>query len=229
MYLQSTQNFLFGYIYKRKLNIKIKNSALAKSEKLAFIYTLRFIHKTVTYNLKKRILILFLTILSACKQESKIENPNRIWTDTELTELNSIASEFDQILTTEYKTDSEKKAYLEYSNNVFQNQIVPNLNGMEKLGSDLKKFVVFDKIWWKYTDSSSEHFNLKTDSNYIKYLTKIGKQSDFINGYADRLNAASDLQPSVIAGFAKNIENINLIDKNNRLIFAIHYLTLINR
>lgn len=50
MYLQSTPNFIFGYIYKRKLNIKIKNSARAKSEKLASIYTLRFIHKTVVHN-----------------------------------------------------------------------------------------------------------------------------------------------------------------------------------
>ncbi|PNW25808.1 hypothetical protein [Formosa algae] len=179
--------------------------------------------------MKKHILILFLTILSACKQESKIENPNGIWTEPELTELNSIVSEFDQILTTEYKTDSEKKAYLEYSNKVFQNQIVPNLNGMEKLSSDLKKFVVFDKIWWKYTDSNFEHFNLKNDSNYQKYLNEIGKKSDFIKDYADRFNVASDLQPSVVSGFAKNIENIDLNDKNYRLIFAIHYLTLINR
>ncbi len=187
------------------------------------------VYTHVTYNLKKRILILFLTILSACKQESKIDNFNGIWTEPELSELNSIVSEFDQILTTEYKTDSENKAYLEYSNNVLQNQIVPNLNGMEKLSSDLKKFVVFDKIWWIYTDSNSEHFNLKTNSNYIKYLTEIGKKSDFIKNYADQLNQANDLLPSVVAGFSKNIENIDLTDKNNRLIFAIHYLTLINR
>ena len=179
--------------------------------------------------MKKLILILFLIIISACKQESKIENPNRIWTEPELTQLNSIVSEFDKILTTEYKTDSVKKAYLEYSNSVFQNQILPNLNGMKKLSSDLKKFVVFDKIWWKYTNSNTEHFDLKTDSNYEKYLTEIGKKSDFIKDYADLFNAAGDIQPSVIGGFAKNIENIDLNNKNNRLIFAIHYLTLTNR
>jgi len=179
--------------------------------------------------LKKRILILFLTIFSACKQQIEIQNPNGIWTETELTELNTIVSEFDKILTTEFKTDSKKEAYLEYSNYVFQNNITPILNGMEILSSDLKKFVVFDKIWWKYTDSYSEHFNLKTNSNYIKYLIRIGKQSDFINGYAGQLNQASDIQPSVVSGFAKNIESIDLTDKNNRLIFAIHYLTLINR
>ena len=179
--------------------------------------------------MKKRILILFLIILSACKQESEIQNPDGIWTETELTELNTIVSEFDQILTAEYKTDSKKKAYLEYSNYVFQNDIIPILNGMEKLSSDLKKFVVFDKIWWKYTDSNSEYFNLNTDSNYQIYLTEIGKTSDFIKDYTDRFNSASDIQPSVIAGFSKNIENLDLTDKNIRLIFAIHYLTLLNR
>ena len=183
----------------------------------------------VTYNLKRRILIIFLIILSACKQESEIQNPNGIWTETELTELNTIVSDFDQILTDEYKTVTEKKAYLKYSNYVSQNNIIPILNGMEKLSSDLKKFVVFDKIWWKYTNSNSEHFNLKTDSNYQKYLTEIGKTSDFIKDYANRFNSASDLQPSVVAGFSKNIENIDLTNKNNRLIFAIHYLTLLNR
>ena len=60
-------------------------------------------------------------------------------------------------------------------------------------------------------------------------MTKIGEKNDFINVYADRLNAASDLLPSVIAGFSKNIDRIDLTNKNNRLIFAIHYLTLINR
>ena len=179
--------------------------------------------------MKKKFLILFLIILSACKKESNIQNPNGIWTESELNELNTIVSEFDKILTAEYKTDSEIKAYSEYSDYVFQNNFTPILNGMENLSSDLKKFEVFDKIWWKYQNTGSEHFNFKTNSNYIRYLTKIGEKNDFINVYADRLNAASDLLPSVIAGFSKNIDRIDLTNKNNRLIFAIHYLTLINR
>ena len=60
-------------------------------------------------------------------------------------------------------------------------------------------------------------------------MTGFKKQSGFINDYAASVNAIGDLQPSVVAGFAKNIKNIDLTDRNNRLIFAIHYLTLINR
>lgn len=179
--------------------------------------------------MKRRTLIILLIILSACRQESKIENLNEIWTETELMELNSIVSRFDRILTTEYKTDSEKKAYSEYSNYVFQNNITPVLNGMEKLSSDLKKFIVFDKIWWEYKDSNTNHFNLTPDSNYQKYLMKIGKTSEFINDYVERFKMVNDLHPSLVSGFAKNIESVDLTDKNNRLIFAIHYLTLINR
>jgi hypothetical protein len=179
--------------------------------------------------MKERIIILFLIILSACKQESNIENPNEIWTEPELAELNFIVMEFDSILTSEYETDSPKNAYLNYSEDVFQNNAIPVLNGMEKLSSDLKKFEVFDKIWWKYTDSNLERINLKADSNYQKYLSELGKKSDFINDYADHFNAANDILPSAIAGFAKNIEEIDLADKNNRLVFAIHYLTLMNR
>ena len=178
--------------------------------------------------MKKRALILFLTIFSACKQENEIKNPNGIWTESELVELNAIVSEFDRILTTNYKTSSVKKAYLDYSNYVIQNNITPILNGMEELSSELKKFTVFDKIWWKYSDSTNEYFTLIGASNYQKYLNEIGKTSTIINGYAESIDAANDINPSVISGFAYNIENIDLTDKNNRLIFAIHCLTLIN-
>ena len=179
--------------------------------------------------MKKQILLIFLTIFSACEQQSKIENPNGIWSDKELAELDKIVYNFDEILTNKYRANSIENAYLEYSNFVSENNMTPILPGMEKLSTDLKEFVVFDKIWWKFTDSSTESFNLKTDSNYIKYLTEVKKQSDFINDYAASVNAIGDLQPSVVAGFAKNIKNIDLTDRNNRLIFAIHYLTLINR
>lgn len=168
-------------------------------------------------------------MLSACGQESSIKNPDGIWTKVELEELNFIVSEFDKILMTEYKTKSIKQAYLGYSSYVFQNNATPILDGMEKLSADLKKFVVFEKIWWKYTRQNSNHFNLKGQSSYLKYLSELGESSDFINHYADQIDATSDIQPSVVAGFAKNIGSIDLTNKNNRLIFAIHYLTIINR
>ena len=181
--------------------------------------------------MKKLTLIILIIIFSACKQENKIENPGGIWTESEIEELNSMIMEFDRILTDEYQTYSIKIGYLEYSNYVFENNITPILSGMENLSSDLKKSQVFNKIWRKFNDSylNEERFELKPKSEYHKYLTHLGKKSEFLNDYTKRFELAEDIQPSVIAGFSKNIKEINLNDKNNRLVFAVHYLTLINR
>ena len=50
--LAKTAKFLNLAFKIDKLKTKYKNSARAKSEKLATIYTLRFIHKTVAINIE---------------------------------------------------------------------------------------------------------------------------------------------------------------------------------
>jgi hypothetical protein len=183
----------------------------------------------------KRITGILMTILLliSCtnSEEYEIENPNGIWTDSELVELNSLVSEFDRILISEYKSESEIKAYEEFSKKVFNEMAIPDLKEYTKLNSDLKKLNVFDKIWRNFTDSitNKKHFDLKYNSKYQEYLKHIGGKSEFINGYADNFEKSGDITPSVVAGFSRNIKEIDLNNKNNRLIFTIHYLTLINR
>ncbi|KJD34731.1 hypothetical protein PK35_02955 [Tamlana nanhaiensis] len=184
--------------------------------------------------MKKTIGILMtILLLISCANSDKyeIENPNGIWTDSELVELNSLVSEFDRILISEYKSESEIKAYEEFSKKVFNDMVIPDLKEYTELNSDLKKLKVFDKIWRNFTDSitNKKRFDLKYNSKYQEYLKHVGQKSEFIKVYAERFESAGDIVPSVVAGFAKNIEDIDLSDKNNRLIFTIHYLTLINR
>ena len=185
--------------------------------------------RNVAHNLKKLLNILILTLIFACQSEMEIYNPNGIWTEPELAELNQLVTEFDEILTAEYNTNSEKEAYLKYSKDVFQTNTIPVLNGMENLNSNVKNFEVFKNIWRKNSNSETKNYNLKPNSKYQKYLERIGEKSDYIKKYADHLKATNDISPSIIAGFSKNIDNIDLSDKNNRLVFAIHYLTLLNR
>ncbi|WP_405202159.1 hypothetical protein [Dokdonia sp. LLG6352-1] len=174
--------------------------------------------------------ILFLTSCVNSK-ESEIENPNEIWTESELVELNSLVAEFDRILISEYKSESKTKAYVEFSNSVFNDMAIPDLKEYDKISSDAKKLKVFDKIWQTNTDSitNKDYFNLKYNSNYQKYLKAIGENSELIKDYADKFENWGDIAPSVIGGYSRNIEKIDLNNKTNRLIFAIHYITLINR
>lgn len=182
--------------------------------------------------MKKRILIIFLITISACKQEKEIINPNKVWTELEIVELNTLVNEFDDILTEEFQTSSVESAYSQYSDFFLKNiNSVPHFKRVESLNLKIYGMEVFDKIWIsnKTPESSKEYVSLKMNSTYMTYLKKVGNSSNFIKSYTNNLEVANDIQPSVIAGFAKNIKEINLSDKNNRLIFVIHYLTLMNR
>ena len=190
----------------------------------------------VANNLKKAIIILILTIFSACEKPTEIENPNGIFTQSDINELNLIITEFDNILKKEYSTNNTEEAYLDYSKEFWRNLseeqtgYIPIPNGMELLGKKVQNLKVFDKIWsiWKDKSKDNEVYNIGPKP-YLTYLKARGKKSDFIKGYAESLSAAGDIMPSVMAGFARNIGNLDLKNKNNRLIFAVHYLTLINR
>ena len=174
--------------------------------------------------------ILFLTSCVNSK-ESEIENPNGIWTEPELVELNSLVSEFDQILISEYKSESITKAYVEFSNSALNDMAIPDLIGYDKINSVAKNLKIFDKIWKKHTDSitNKNHFSLKYNSNYQKYLKGVGENSEMIKDYADKFEYTGDIAPSVVAFLLQNIEKIDLNNKTTRLILTIHYITLINR
>ena len=186
--------------------------------------------------MKKTFLLIILTIFSACEKPTEIENPNGIFTESDIHDLNWIVTEFDQILKTEYDTNNVEMAYFNYSkefwNSLYAEQTgsIAIPHGMKSLGTKVQSLKVFDKIWstWKDKSRVAEVYNIG-QKPYLAYLKTRGSKSDFIKGYAESLSSSGDITPSVIAGFAKNIENIDLKDKNNRLIIAIHYLTLINR
>lgn len=186
--------------------------------------------------MKKTILILILTIFSACEKPAEIENPNGIFTKSDISDLNWIITEFDKILESEYQTNVVEKAYKDYSSEVWkglseeQPAYIPIPNGIDSLTRKVKKLAVFPKIWstWKGKPEDSEVYNIGQEP-YLTYLKELGNKSDFIKDYAQRLSNSKDIMPSVVAGFAKNIDNINLKDKNSRLLFAVHYLTLFTR
>ena len=186
--------------------------------------------------MKTTVLILILTILSACEKQTEIKNPNRIFTDSDIADLNWIIQEFDNILKIEYKTNITEKAYRQYSNAVWrglseeQPPYIPIPRGIDSLTLKVKKLGVFQKIWstWKGKPQESEVYNIGQEP-YLTYLKKLGRKSDLIKDYAQSLSNSKDIMPSVVFGFAKNVENIDLKDKNNRLIFTVHYLTIFTR
>lgn len=156
---------------------------------------------------------------------------NEIFSEIEFEELNSLLQDFDNILLEEYDTYSTKVAYWEFSQRIAKNNSIPTIKGIDSLGLSVMEYKVFDKIWWKYknTELNTIKYNFADKSIYLKYLKLVGKNSDFIKNYTEIIESTNDLVPSIIYGFAKNIKKTDLENENVRLIFAIHYLTVLNR
>lgn len=171
--------------------------------------------------------------MSSCKSSKllEIDNTNKIWSDNELIELNSIISEFENVLMIEYKTQSEKEAYKQFSKFVVTNGFYPEIENYEDLFSKVKDFEVFHKIWQLQIVSKTQknHFKLKYNSSYQEYLESFGEKSEFIRMYADKFEYTGGISPSENAYILQNIDSIDLNNKNIRLILAIHNITLINR
>lgn len=171
-------------------------------------------------------------VLYNYKNTSSIENTDKIWSDSELVELNEIVLGFDQALISQFNSSSIETVYLKYSEYFFQNiNSVPVSEELLNLCSRIKQFEIFEKIWVKHHDNKTITLNLGYGDNspYMKYLQNISSRSSFLRSYYKNINVSKDIQPSIIAGFSKNNSELNMSDINNRLIFAIHYLTLILR
>ncbi len=181
--------------------------------------------------MKKAVLLLIIIALFSCNEEQKLKNTNGLFSKIEFQELNLLLHDFDSILIEEYNTSSIKNAYSEFSKYVLKNNTIPSNSKIDSLGKSVIKYNVFDKIWWSYKSSNSDKlkYNLASQSNYLKYLKLIGEQFDFIKEYTNIIESTSDITPSLAFGFAKNIQLNDFENENIRLIFAIHYLTLLNR
>ncbi len=174
------------------------------------------------------ILILILTC-SCCKKDVGISSPNGIFTTAEQAELGVLVNRVDADLMLKYQTKSPQEAYQLYSQEMFAGKN-PGIQIFKDLGKDLANLTVFNKIWFTNTyPDNTPYFVLRCNTQYMEYLKAIAVNDSFIHDYANKLETACDLQPSVIANFAQNISQLDLTNKNNRLVFVVHYTTIFNR
>jgi len=178
--------------------------------------------------MKKILIILILTFNFGFGQE-KIDNPDNLFTNSEINDLDRIVNTFDKIIMNEFKTDSKKEAYLSFSEFAFNNNEFRIFKGFEELNAQLPYLKVFDEVWVKLNDKKWPNLNYNKDGKYLKYLMFLGQHSEIIKNYQERFKIINDIQPSVVGGIKKNMELFNYGNKNDRLFLTIHFFTLLNR
>lgn len=97
------------------------------------------------------------------------------------------------------------------------------------------KETTFDKIWY-YSLSFKDNYKdttkvlmLKSTSSYMDFIKDAGKKNTHINKYYKLFMSSEDLSASVISYIINNYDKFNLMDEKERLILAIHYMTISER
>lgn len=176
-------------------------------------------------------IILGLTV--ACeKEEVQIKDYCNCFTLTEVAELELLVTKFDSLLLTKYNEESVLRAYLIFSdsifNNVYERNTLEDFKSLESVYSKIINFQVAKKIWWRsFNDNSKINYN--SENPYNSYLHELGKNNDLIYEYWETISAVDDIPPSLILLISKNAEKLNFNDRNHRLMLAVHYLVLYNR
>lgn len=181
-----------------------------------------------------KVVILFVLCFvgNSCINKQKLKNPDSLFSEQELSELNSLVCEFDELLIKKYDSKDAASAYLKYSKHNWdklkENSSIAYLREIDTLYYEVIDFQICNQIWEIDTLNRSIKY-FKTKGKYFEFLKLIGKEYEIINKYVIEVSEMGDISPNLITMFAAEIELDALRSKNVRLIFAIHYLTLYQR
>jgi len=175
----------------------------------------------------KRDIVLFLVFLLilSCNDKNIALSKNEVKFDIE---AQNYYKKFDRILILKYGNDLDRfdNFSKDFITALKENIRPPLYTQISKLLSCDKDNINFSTIWIKYQNHCFINMN---DGSYFNTLKVLSKNNRFIKNYVDlSKNYGTVHMPSIIASFASESNNINFHNKNNRIIFAIHYITIYN-
>lgn len=141
------------------------------------------------------------------------------------------------------KEKEVSKAYFNYFDSisdleVFENIIISksgNWSKAELLLEELKLNGVFNEIWKydyeydsKFTDTLYIRLSYNLQGKYFELLKLKGNKYAYIFDYVNSIENCHCIPPSSITNFLKNnYKKTNFRKESNRLIWAIHYITVL--
>jgi len=98
----------------------------------------------------------------------------------------------------------------------------------------LKNQEIFNEIWkfsneydYKSNDTISLRLNINLQGKYFILLESLGKDDDFMKQYCSSMQASGNINPALIASVIKHYKDVNFQRDINRLIWAVHYITIL--
>ncbi len=190
--------------------------------------------------------MLIITVFLGCSRtnvnEMKLQD-NKIlknyFNDNEILELSDIVTFFDSKVQESYSKKTLNDCYKSYFANfetVFKEKgIQIDTVGYRELLNSLDT-KVFDNIWGyaqghlrksnTVSYEKQKHLELNVNGKYFKFLSEYSKKNKDLSVYVSSIKTTSCIAPVSIADFLTNYKKFDFNNELNRLIFAVHFITL---
>ena len=171
-------------------------------------------------------------------------NVNKIFNKEEISDLNMIVKFFNDNLVKNKNGQDINQFYHEYFKKVNTSESLENLrthiglvnsNRLKKLIDKLKDKRIFHEIWkysyqykYKTNDTVSRRLSLNLQGKYFKLLELQGKNDNLIKQYYISIRNSGRINPSSVAIIMKRYKNVDFNLTINRLIWAVHYITILS-
>ncbi len=198
----------------------------------------------------KILLILSMIVNFSCMPISHTELMNdsdviKIFNKEEIPSLELIVNFFDSfILENTEKNQDISQAYYQYFETIMNSGSIEDLriniglsnsDAIKTLIKKLKDRGVFNEIWnysYEYDFQTKDTLSVKLELNqqgkYVQLLELLGKNNDLFLEYYKGLSSCGCISPTNIAQFLKFYKEVNFQREVNRLVFAVHYITIVS-
>jgi len=193
--------------------------------------------------MKNTFYLILIVIFFSCNQ-TKGDLENSIFTVDEKLIAMNILQEFDNALIVETGEENIEDAYLSYSNRLQESNSITDFFNNQKLNKEqclkiidkYKKTNFFKEVWtinYGYSrsdmkDTVAVFLDINPLGKYLNYLGELSVDKPILKKYIIAIKECNCIPPSIIAGFPNIIDEFDLNKKNERLIIAIHYLTILS-
>lgn len=196
------------------------------------------------------LLILAMIVNLSCTSISHTELMNdsdalKVFNEEEIHSLELIVNFFDSfILENTEKAQDISQAYYQYFETIKNSGSIEDLSrdiglsnsdATKALIKKLKDNGIFYEIWnyaygydFETKDTLSVELELNQQSKYVQLLELLGKNNNFFGEYNKHLQSSGTISPGNIALFMKYFREIEFQKEVNRLVFAIHYITIVS-
>ena len=168
---------------------------------------------------------------------------HEVFEEQEIIYLDMIVECFDSILLAKTNNQDISQAYNEYFNklkdseslkDLWRSIALSNSDNISALIKNFKRVGLFDEIWeysyeykYKSNDTLALRLSLNLQGKYV-HLLKLLSQNNFFKTYYNSLIRSGYIDPSMVAIVMKEYKKVDFRKAINRLVWAIHYITILS-